>query len=140
MLADLKLVGCYDTTAMPRDQREEILLDSAKKNLESMAFFALVEHQTESKYLFEKTFGVKFRHPFVQLSAEETRAGAITVDKQNLTRIEELNSLDNKLYSFAKKLFFERLEYFKAKGGSQIKDSYDWSILQLLLVIVVEDD
>lgn len=125
MLADLKLVGCYDTTAMPRDQREKILLDSAKKNLESMAYFALVEHQTESQYLFEKTFGMKFRHSFVQLSVEETRAGAITVDKQNLTRIQELNSLDIKLYSFAKKLFFERLEYFKSKGSSQIKDSYD---------------
>lgn len=129
MLADLKLVGCYDTTLMSRNRREAILLDSAIRNLESMAYFALVEYQTESQYLFEKTFGMKFRQPFVQMDVEDTRAGSITLDAENLTRIQELNQLDIKLYSFAKELFFERLKYFKAKEKKNtqtaIKDSND---------------
>ena len=129
MLADLKLVGCYDLNAMSRERREAILLESAKRNLESMAYFALVEYQSESQYLFEKTFGMKFRQPFVQMSVEETRAGAITLAAENLTRIQNLNKLDIKLYSFAKKLFFERLKHFKRidqeSTQTVIKDSYD---------------
>lgn len=131
MLADLKLVGCYDKSTMPRERREAILLESAKRNLENMAYFALVEYQSESQYLFEKTFGMKFLQPFVQMRVEDTRAGAVSLDAQNLTRIQKLNQLDIKLYSFAKSLFFERLKHFKAKDeeGTQvqgaIKDSYD---------------
>lgn len=115
MLADLTLVGCYNKTAISRDQREEILLESAKKNLASMAYFALVEYQLESQFLFERTFAMKFRHPFVQMSSEETRAGAVVLDSKDLVRLRELNRLDTELYSFAKELFFERLKYFKEK-------------------------
>lgn len=129
MLADLKLVGCYDQSLMPRERRDAVLLESAKRNLQNMAYFALVEYQTENQYLFEKTFGMKFVEPFVQLSVEDTRAGAITVDAYNLTRIQDLNQLDIKLYSFAKKLFFAKLKYFRAKDSENaqtaIKDSYD---------------
>jgi len=115
MLADLRLVGCYNRNAMSRERREEILLQSAMKNLDSMAYFALMEYQIESQYLFERTFGMKFRQPFVQMSSEETRAGAIVLDAKNITRIRDLNHLDIALYSFAEKLFFERLNYFKRK-------------------------
>lgn len=115
MLADLRLVGCYNRNAISRERREEILLQSAMKNLDSMAYFALMEYQIESQYLFERTFGMEFRQPFVQMSSDETRAGAIVLDSQNITRIRELNHLDIALYSFAEKLFFERLNYFKRK-------------------------
>lgn len=120
MLADLKLAGCYNTSAISRERRDEILLQSAMKNLASMAYFALVEYQIESQYLFERTFGMKFRQPFVQMGNEETRAGAVALDSQDLTRIQELNHLDIALYSFAKKLFFERFNYFKRKDDEDI--------------------
>lgn len=119
MLADLRLVGCYDSTVMPQKRRDEILLKSAKINLESMTYFALVEYQRESQYLFEKTLGMKFYRPFTQLSAEDTRAGALSanLDPQYVTRLEERNRLDIELYSFAKELFFKRLKHFKAIYG-----------------------
>lgn len=120
MLADLTLVGCYNTNAISREQREKILLQSAMKNLASMAYFAITEYQVESQYLFEKTFGMKFRQPFVQWSSEQTRAGAVVLDSLNLTRIKELNHLDTALYSFAKKLFLERLDYFKKKDEEEM--------------------
>jgi hypothetical protein len=39
MLADLSLVHCYNTAAMSRNERDRIMLNSAKINLRSMAFF-----------------------------------------------------------------------------------------------------
>lgn len=120
MLADLRLVGCYNRNAISRDRREEILLQSAMKNLDSMAYFALMEYQIESQYLFERTFGMKFLQPFVQMSGEETRAGAIVLDSKNITRIRDLNHLDIALYSFAQKLFFERINYFKTKDEEEM--------------------
>lgn len=45
MLADLALVGCYNTTAMPKAERDRLMLESAKRNLASMAYFGLTEHQ-----------------------------------------------------------------------------------------------
>lgn len=119
MLADLRLVGCYDSTVMPQKRRDEILLKSAKINLESMTYFALVEYQRESQYLFEKTLGMKFYRPFTQLSAEDTRAGALSanLDPRYVTRLEERNRLDIELYSFAKELFFKRLKHFEAIYG-----------------------
>ena len=120
MLADLRLVGCYNRNAISRERREEILLQSAMKNLDSMAYFALMEYQIESQYLFERTFGMKFLQPFVQMSGEETRAGAIVLDSKNITRIRGLNHLDIALYSFAEKLFFERINYFKRKDEEEM--------------------
>lgn len=120
MLADLTLAGCYNSSVMSRERREDILLQSAKKNLDSMAYFALLEYQLESQYLFERTFGLKFRLPFVQMSREDTRAGAVVLDAQNLSRVRELNQLDTALYSFAKELFFERLNNFKRKDEKEM--------------------
>lgn len=115
MLADLKLVGCYNKSAMSRVRREEVLLESAKRNLASMAYFALVEYQLESQYLFEKTFEMKFRKQFVQVSKDETRAAEVVLGSNDLARIQELNKLDTELYSFAKEMFFERLKYFEER-------------------------
>lgn len=54
MLADLALVGCYNVSYMPSvDERNRVMLASAKKNLASMAFFGLTEHQ---KVIFKCLF------------------------------------------------------------------------------------
>lgn len=45
MLADLNLVGCYNNTLMNKEERNRIMLASAKKNLLSIAFFGLTEYQ-----------------------------------------------------------------------------------------------
>lgn len=54
MLADLALVGCYNTTYIPRDERDRIMLASAKRNLAAMAYFGLTE--------FQKVTYFEFRH------------------------------------------------------------------------------
>lgn len=51
MMCDLTLVGCYNRSHMTADERNKIMLASAKHNLESMAFFALTEYQKVTKFL-----------------------------------------------------------------------------------------
>lgn len=115
MLADLRLVNCYNTSGMSPTERGRLMLESAKRNLQRMPFFGLTEYQEESQYLFEKTFGLKFVTPFTQLTEDETRAGNILpiLESSVLSQIKTLNSLDIELYTFAKNVFFKRLTHFK---------------------------
>jgi len=48
MLADLSLIGCYNSSFMNQEERNKIMLASAKKNLLSIAFFGLTEFQKVS--------------------------------------------------------------------------------------------
>lgn len=45
MLADLSLIGCYNSSYMSQEERNRVMLASAKKNLLSIAFFGLTEFQ-----------------------------------------------------------------------------------------------
>lgn len=49
MMADLALVGCYNTSYMSTLERNRVMLASAKRNLAAMAFFALTEFQRVNK-------------------------------------------------------------------------------------------
>ena len=111
MLANLELVNCYNTKSMEREERDQVLLQSAKENLLQMAFFGLTEMQAESQYIFEQTFDLKFKYNFSQ--KQSSYAKTLLNDKISdavVQRIEELNHLDMELYNFAKKVFLQRFE------------------------------
>lgn len=110
MLANLSLVGCYDESVVPdRAERERILLQSAKENLCSMAYFGLTEFQQESQFLFERTFDVHFVRNFEQV--DDTTAKSTEVTEKDRESIAGLNRLDIQLYEYSKELFFQRLKY-----------------------------
>ncbi|KAI1305886.1 Heparan-sulfate 6-O-sulfotransferase 2 [Halotydeus destructor] len=114
MLADLSLVGCYNRSFMSQQERDALLLASAKENLRKMAFFGLCEYQKISRYLFETTFKLKFNRPFIQIN--ETHS-SLTVSKMKPTtvnKIRSINQLDIELYDYAKGLLLERFEKAKA--------------------------
>ncbi|XP_043913235.1 heparan-sulfate 6-O-sulfotransferase 2-like [Protopterus annectens] len=113
MLADLSLVGCYNLSFMPEEERQKVLLDSAKENLKRMAFFGLTEFQRKTQYLFEKTFNMNFISPFTQYN--NTRASSVDIDDQTQQRIQTLNFLDMELYDYAKDLFLQRYQYMRQK-------------------------
>ena len=46
MLSNLELVNCYNATGMAREERDRIMLESAKENLLRMAFFGVTELQS----------------------------------------------------------------------------------------------
>ncbi|OQR80200.1 heparan-sulfate 6-O-sulfotransferase 1-like [Tropilaelaps mercedesae] len=114
MLADLSLVACYNESAMPRAQRDALLLASAKSNLRKMAFFALCEFQKISQYLFERTFGLRFKQAFVQYNYTRSSLAIAEVSSADLELIDQLNQLDMQLYAFAKDLLMERFERAKS--------------------------
>ena len=112
MLADLDQVHCFNKSALTKAEREEKLLESAKRNLEKFSFFGLTEYMSESCTIFEKMFGVKFPllpHP---RNLSILHSGPILVKLWNNTRIFnailERNHLDVKLYEFAFELFIQR--------------------------------
>ncbi|RMC08152.1 hypothetical protein DUI87_15186 [Hirundo rustica rustica] len=119
MLSDLSLVGCYNLSVMPEEQRNKVLLDSAKENLKRMAFFGLTEFQRKTQYLFEKTFNMNFISPFTQYNS--TRASSVEIDKQTQQRIEALNFLDVELYDYAKDLFLQRYQYMRQKEHQEAR-------------------
>ncbi|XP_077349458.1 heparan-sulfate 6-O-sulfotransferase 2 [Lithobates pipiens] len=119
MLADLSLVGCYNLSVMPEEQRNKVLLDSAKENLKRMAFFGLTEFQRKTQYLFEKTFNMNFISPFTQFNS--TRASSVEIDDLTQTRIETLNFLDMELYEYAKDLFLQRYQFMRQKEHQEAR-------------------
>ncbi|NXO35935.1 H6ST2 sulfotransferase, partial [Locustella ochotensis] len=119
MLSDLSLVGCYNLSVMPEEQRNKVLLDSAKENLKRMAFFGLTEFQRKTQYLFEKTFNMNFISPFTQYNS--TRASSVEIDKETQQRIEALNFLDMELYDYAKDLFLQRYQYMRQKEHQEAR-------------------
>lgn len=72
MLADLTLVGCYNSTLgmmSHQESKDRLMLESAKQNLARMAFFGLTEQQSVSQYIFERTFQLEFVNSFEQSNA-----------------------------------------------------------------------
>ena len=67
MLADLRPLGCYNSSALPSTTRRRLLLHSAASNLRRMAFFGLTERLADSARLFERRFGVRFDAQLRQL-------------------------------------------------------------------------
>lgn len=118
MLADLELIGCYDKKYMPKAERDRVMLASAKKNLQNMAFFGLTEYQKISQYIFEETFNLRFAIPFEQNNATVSSSTMPTLTTVQAAKVASLNALDIELYEFAKKILFERFNKLKARDAN----------------------
>ncbi|XP_054706269.1 heparan-sulfate 6-O-sulfotransferase 3-B-like [Uloborus diversus] len=118
MLADLTLVGCYNTSAMSSRDRDVLMLASAKENLRKMAFFGLCEFQKMSQYLFESTFHLHFLQPFHQLNETHGSLARSAISEDAIKRIRKLNYLDVQLYEFAVNLLKHRFELMKRKDSN----------------------
>nr|CAG4645833.1 EOG090X0E58 [Lynceus sp. MCZ IZ 141354] len=129
MLADLTLIGCYNSSLLPSKERDQLMLASAKTNLAKMAFFGMTEEQQISQYIFEETFGLHFLTPFEQFNTTLSLATLEELKPSELSKIQDLNALDIELYAYAKQLFnarFKKLlltdQHFE-KHWRQINDS-----------------
>ena len=111
MMANISQVGCYG--GGDSIEKQKVMLRSAKKNLRNFAFVGLVEYQEESQFVFEQTFGLKFRKPFVQRTRTFSKTTLNRLSPADIRKIRLLNKLDMQLYEYAKDLFLQRLEYFK---------------------------
>lgn len=119
MLANLRLVDCYNTSAMTRSQRDRVMLDSAKANLRRTAFFGITAQQAKSQFVFEETFNLKFKVDFEELAEDQNSVSFLPdVSAADMQKIRELNSLDIELYDYAMKLLMER--YQIAKSAAEV--------------------
>lgn len=124
MLADLALVGCYNLSYMPSlEERNRVMLASAKRNLASMAFFGLTEHQKESQYVFEETFNLRFAVPFDQHNATVSSLTLSTLRPDQVALVRKLNALDLELYDFAQNLMYQRFARLKGRDP-QFEDRF----------------
>ena len=109
-----------DSSYECENKTDERMLEEAKKNLESMAFFGLTEYQNYTQQLFLKIFSKNFK--LAQKFSQSNKTFAdyfLKKSKQNetdripyLDKIKQLNNLDIQLYAFGKDLFFKRLKLF----------------------------
>ena len=113
MLSNLELVRCYDTTAMPREERERIMLESAKENLLRMAFFGVTEMQSESQHVFQETFNVRFNVKFPQYNQAIASEALKSLADIQVEEIRRLNHLDVELYAFAREVLLRRYKSLK---------------------------
>ncbi|CAH1797269.1 unnamed protein product, partial [Owenia fusiformis] len=112
MLANLSLVDCYNTSTIPKPERDRMMLESAKNNLRNMAYFGLTEYQELNQHLFEFTFGVNFTKDFSQKAITNAVEAENVISSSQLESIKELNNLDIELYKYAKKLYFQRIDAY----------------------------
>lgn len=119
MLADLHLVNCYSLRpGMSAQQRDQIMLASAKTNLRQMAFFGLTEEQEQSQYMFEEVFNLRFVTSFEVHNKTHTDSTMRSIRPEQLKRVRERNSLDIQLYEYAKQLLAERFARLKVVDPS----------------------
>jgi hypothetical protein len=117
----------YQSAEERRRYRDQRLLESAKRNLERISYFGLLEHRVQSECLFEWTFGLHFPDDVsaigdvarVRLHGSTSRTKDGTTNKHRVSRgdltsfelemVAQANSLDVQLYLHATKIFAERL-------------------------------
>ena len=114
-LADNELVTCWDKKKYSREQRDRILLESAKSNLRKFSYFGLNEFIAESGSLFEETFGLILRNPIQGQSPNISKAGqfiSFLVHDKDLNiykKVVQNNLLDLELYKYALDIFRIRM-------------------------------
>jgi hypothetical protein len=114
-LADHELATCWDKKKYSREQRDRILLESAKSNLRNFSYFGLNEFLVESGSLFEETFGLILRNPIqgqpLNVSKATQLVSTLMHDEEiNIyNKVVQNNLLDLELYEYALDIFGTRM-------------------------------
>lgn len=112
---------------MDNPLKRRLMLESAKETLRSLFYFSVMPYMNESQYLFERTFGLEFKTPFVRQKNRHNRnSGSVLYNLDDVTRrqILEVNDLDTELFAYAKQLFLERYRYAKMKETRQKQSTF----------------
>jgi len=114
MMSNISAVSCNFEEIMSRKKLKKKLLRIAKRNLNKLSYFALLEFPMESQFIFEKTFNFEFKEPFIKwdtgFALEYLRSFNVNTTMMHL--VSQTNDLDHQLYDYAKIIFFKRYNYF----------------------------
>ena len=112
-LANNDEATCWNKTRYTSEERDKLLLISAKSNLLNFSYFGISEFSEDSGMLFEKTFKVVLRSPVQQLSLNISKAGqfieSLMLDKNVFKQVINNNHLDLELYKYALEIFQSRM-------------------------------
>ena len=104
---------CWNRTQYTSEERDQMLLDSAKQNLLKFSFFGILEFQEESGWLFERTFGMEFgiRPPHLPFNSSlaSLLLQELLLHPSLYERVVANNKLDLELYWFAVEEFGKRM-------------------------------
>ena len=115
-LADHELATCWDKKKYSCEQRDQILLESAKSNLRNFSYFGLNEFIAESGLPFEETFRVVFRNPIYKQSLNSSHAGQfmnslmLEEEVNVFKKVVQNNLLDLEQYKYALDIFRIRMK------------------------------
>ena len=127
MHSDVSKIGCDLSIVMTNSQKRRRLLHVAKKNLKNSAYIGLLEYPRESQFVFEKTFGVRFKENFFYKPTSKEIMDVLAENPKTSKAAADLNHLDSKLYDFAKTELFLRYNYFVSVYGEPV---YNGTVLQ----------
>ena len=114
-LADDIEATCWNKSRYTREQREQLLLTSAKSNLLNFSYFGISEFLSDSGVLFEKTFGVMLQNPVRNVSLNTSYVGKFIksfnlAEKEIYNLVVDNNHLDLELYNYALEIFKTRMK------------------------------
>ena len=108
MLANLQDYGCKRLAKLSYEKLKEKLLENAKQYLRRMVYFGLAEYRNETYSRLGKTLEFEFNS-----SRKDTHTGSeVTlpdISEAQRKRIIKVNEMDMELYTYAKRLYSERL-------------------------------
>ncbi|CAD6185575.1 unnamed protein product [Caenorhabditis auriculariae] len=119
MLANLSLIGCYENIALPSEERDRLMLASAKENLKRLSYFGLKERMQDSQWMFEEMFGMQFTKKMSVWS--KSKSNDTILSPSQLKAIRHVNLLDSELYEYATTLFEERYQSLRSENLSRKK-------------------
>ncbi len=133
-----RIMGLLKKNEWKKDKRTpEQLLEDVKHQLEHrFSLFGLTEMYDEFLIMAQRTMGwqdIFYR----RMNASKVKTDKATIPESTIDRIKEINSIDMKLYAFAKDLFIKRMEeigmneemvaQYKASNKAYI-DLLDWHV------------
>jgi FkbM family methyltransferase len=107
-LAEFGLEKIIETSAT--DLSDAVLLEQAKRALDKFCCIGLTERFDDSVWLLSEAFGLDFKKSTEALNTNAERPRASKISKEELSLLEEINSVDIELYQYAVSLFEGRLK------------------------------
>jgi len=105
------------------NQCDDILLDQVKENIrKNFIWLGLTERFDESVLVLSKLLGWKSPPYYIRENVSKNRKSRDSISKEEISIIEEYNSLDMNLYSFANEMLDKQIQ--EISNFSEIYDAY----------------
>ena len=109
MLADLEAIGCDKLATLKGLKLDAVILESAKKTLEKIHYFTLLDRREGTHITMKQAFGLQYQAEQVNAdrkTSAEVHRDVISETQESQIRI--LNGMDTELYNFASALYNKR--------------------------------